>query len=80
LRRVWRLLVYLRPYALFSFASVVLMAVVGAMAALRLMLIKPIFDKVLQPDSPAEDMLRVPVPALHRVIDPRLGALGAACG
>ncbi len=69
LRRLWRLLVYLRPYVLFSLASVVLMAVVGAMAALRLMLIKPIFDKVLQPDSPAEDMLRVDVPRLHRVID-----------
>jgi subfamily B ATP-binding cassette protein MsbA len=69
LRRLWRLLVYLRPYALFSLASVVLMAVVGAMAALRLMLIKPIFDKVLQPDSPAEDMLRVYVKWFDRTID-----------
>ncbi len=45
------------------------MAVVGAMAALRLMLVKPIFDRVLQPDSPPEDLLRVPVASLHRVID-----------
>ena len=45
---MWRLLGYLRPYVVFSVVSVVLMAVVGAMAALRLMLIKPIFDKVLQ--------------------------------
>ncbi len=67
--RILRLLRYLRPYALFSLCSVVLMAVVGAMAALRLMLIKPIFDKVLQPDSPPEDLLRIPVSSLHRVID-----------
>ncbi len=69
MRRILRLLRYLRPYALFSLCSVVLMAVVGAMAALRLMLIKPIFDKVLQPDSPPEDLLRIPVSSLHRVID-----------
>jgi len=41
MRRVWRLLRYARPYALYSLASVVLMAVVGAMAGLRLYLIKP---------------------------------------
>ncbi len=69
MRRIVRLLGYLRPYAFFSLCSVVLMAVVGAMAALRLLLIKPIFDRVLQPDSPPEDLLRVPVSALHRVID-----------
>ena len=45
------------------------MAVVGAMAALRLMLIKPIFDRVLQPDSAPADLLRIPVASLHRVID-----------
>ena len=36
---------YARPYALYSLLSVVLMAVVGAMAALRLLLIKPIFEQ-----------------------------------
>ena len=49
LRRIWRLLLYVRPYALYSLASVVLMAVVGAMAAFRVLLVKPIFDKVLKP-------------------------------
>ena len=29
MRRIWRLLLYVRPYALYSLASVVLMAVVG---------------------------------------------------
>ncbi len=48
---MWRLLLYLRPYSLYWLASVVLMAVVGAMAALRILLIKPIIDKVLSADS-----------------------------
>ena len=40
MRRIWRLLLYVRPYALYSLASVVLMALVGAMAAFRIMLVK----------------------------------------
>ncbi len=69
LRRVWRLLGYLRPYALFSLLSVVLMAVVGAMAAFRVLLIKPIFDKVLRPDAAPDDLLRIPLVAIHRTLD-----------
>ena len=64
-----RLLGYLRPYVLFTLLSVVLMAVVGAMAAFRVLLIKPIFDKVLRPDAAPDDLLRVPLPALHRTLD-----------
>jgi subfamily B ATP-binding cassette protein MsbA len=52
LRRIWRLLLYIRPYALYSLVSVVLMAVVGAMAAFRILLVKPIFDNVLSPNAP----------------------------
>jgi len=45
MKRVWRLLMYARPYMLYSVASVALMAVVGAMAALRIYLIKPNFQQ-----------------------------------
>ena len=69
LRQIWRLLAYLRPYLLFSLASVLLMAVVGAMSAFRVLLVKPIFDKVLRPDSTADDFLKVPLPWVHRTID-----------
>jgi subfamily B ATP-binding cassette protein MsbA len=62
LSRLLRLLNYMRPYVLASLASVVLMAVVGAMAALRVLLVKPIFDKVLRPDAPMDDLLRIPMP------------------
>jgi subfamily B ATP-binding cassette protein MsbA len=69
MRRIWRLLLYVRPYALYSLASVVLMALVGAMAAFRILLIKPIFGKVLSPDSPNGDALVFPIPILKRSLD-----------
>jgi subfamily B ATP-binding cassette protein MsbA len=69
MRRIWRLLRYARPYALYSVASVVLMAMVGAMAGLRIYLIKPIFDKVLRPDEQGRDFLLFRAPFMHRPID-----------
>jgi len=69
MRRIWRLLLYVRPYALYSLASVVLMALVGAMAAFRILLIKPIFGKVLSPDSPNGDALVFPIPIIKRSLD-----------
>jgi len=64
-----RLLGYLRPYFLFSLASVVLMATVGLMAAFRVLLVKPIFDNVLRPDAPAGDLLKIDLKWIHRVVD-----------
>ena len=69
MRRIWRLLLYVRPYALYSLASVVLMALVGAMAAFRIMLVKPIFDQVLSPDSPYSDVLMFHIPHLARPLN-----------
>lgn len=68
MRRIWRLLLYVRPYALYLGASVFLMALVGAMAALRIILVKPIFDNVLSPDAPTQNVLHFPLPHLHREI------------
>ena len=62
MKRIWRLLLYVRPYAFYSLASVVLMAVVGAMAAFRVLLVKPIFDNVLSPDAYTHDVLVFRVP------------------
>jgi subfamily B ATP-binding cassette protein MsbA len=69
LRRIWRLLLYVRPYALYSLASVVLMAVVGAMAAFRILLVKPIFDNVLSPDAPPGLVLVFRIPHTDHVIN-----------
>ena len=69
MKRIWRLVKYARVYALYTFISVLLMAVVGAMAALRIYLIKPIFDKVLRPENQSADFLLLRVPWINRQID-----------
>jgi subfamily B ATP-binding cassette protein MsbA len=69
LRRVLRLLLYIRPYALYSLVSVVLMAMVGAMAALRILLVRPIFDNVLSPDAPTNDVLVFTVPHTNWILN-----------
>jgi subfamily B ATP-binding cassette protein MsbA len=50
-KRVIRLLGYLRRYAVQAGAAVVLMAMVGLLEAFRLLLIQPIFDNVLHPGA-----------------------------
>jgi ATP-binding cassette, subfamily B, bacterial MsbA len=69
LRRIWRLLLYVRPYLLYSLASVVLMAIVGAMAAFRILLVKPIFDNVLSPDAPPGLVLLFRIPHTNYIIN-----------
>ena len=69
MKRIWRLLMYARPYVLYSVASVVLMAIVGAMAALRIALIKPIFNKVLRPENQSADFLMLKIPGTERTLD-----------
>ncbi len=51
MKRILRLLGYLRRYALQATAAVVLMALVGLLEAFRVLLIGPIFDNVLHPGS-----------------------------
>ena len=69
MRRIWRLLLYVRPYALYSLGSVVLMAVVGAMAAFRILLIKPIINNVLSAKASPDRVLQFSVPHTHIDID-----------
>ena len=49
--------------------SVLLMAVVGAMAAFRILLVKPIFDNVLKPDAVTHAVLVFHLPYVNRVLD-----------
>ncbi len=69
MKRILRLLGYLRPYALYSLASVVLMAIVGALAAFRVLLVKPIFDKILQPEAPTDNLLTFNIPQSTHVLN-----------
>lgn len=57
-----RLLRYVRPYWGPLAASVVLMAMVGAAQALMALLLKPVFDRVLNPNAPDERVLLARIP------------------
>lgn len=50
--KLLRLLGYVRPYWLQAIASVILMAGVGLLDAFRLLLVGPIFERVLNPKAP----------------------------
>ncbi len=55
--QIRRLLSFVQPYTLRFFAAVVLMAVVGVCEALTALLIKPIFDSVLNPQADSAPIL-----------------------
>ncbi len=60
--QVQRLLGFLRPYGFRFSLAVGLMAVVGASEAVTALLIKPIFDRVLAPETEASRILLFQVP------------------
>jgi subfamily B ATP-binding cassette protein MsbA len=62
MRQLTRLLRYVLPYWWQILASVLLMAAVGLLEAFRLVLIRPIFDRVLDPSSQSHDILLFHVP------------------
>ena len=55
--QITRLLSFIRPYTVRFVVAVVLMAVVGACEALTALLIKPVFDKVLDPRATSTPIL-----------------------
>jgi subfamily B ATP-binding cassette protein MsbA len=63
-----RLLQYSRRYSGFLLLSVILMALVGAAQALTVRLIGPIFDRVLNPNSPDSPVLLVTIPIWNHPI------------
>jgi subfamily B ATP-binding cassette protein MsbA len=65
MKRIWRLLNYMRPYTLYLISSVLLMAVYAVMAGFRVMLIKPIIDNLLSPTASAGELLNFSVPYTH---------------
>ncbi|MGB9103721.1 MAG: ABC transporter ATP-binding protein [Terriglobales bacterium] len=68
MRHAWRLVRYIRPYALQLLASVVLLALVGLLDAFRVLLVGPIFDRVLHPASQGNSILLFTVPWTHQPI------------
>jgi subfamily B ATP-binding cassette protein MsbA len=68
-KRIGRLLRYMRPYVAQLVMAVLLMAVYAAMAGFRVMLIRPIIDKVLVETSTSAQMLHFEIPVIHRWIN-----------
>src|SRR5580700_7478436 len=62
MRQLTRLLRYVLPYWWQLLSSVLLLAVVGLLDAFRVLLIGPIFDRVLNPGSPEREMQLFKVP------------------
>jgi len=65
MKRILRLLNYMRPYTLYLFSSVLLMAVYALMAGFRVMLIKPIIDNVLSPTATPDKLLNFSIPYIQ---------------
>src|SRR6202158_1158504 len=68
MRRLIRLMWYIRPYWPQLFASVGLFALVGLLEAFRLALFRPIFDRVLTPEIPGRSMALLTIPHTSHVI------------
>jgi subfamily B ATP-binding cassette protein MsbA len=63
-----RLLRFVRPYYAPLLLSVFLMAVVGAAQGFMAVLIGPVFDRVLKPDSPDSLVPLFTIPGFHHVV------------
>jgi subfamily B ATP-binding cassette protein MsbA len=71
MRQLMRLLRYAYPYSLHIFGSVLLMAVVGLLEAFRVLLVGPVFDKVLNPATTGAHLTLFNVPRLGLSLDLR---------
>jgi subfamily B ATP-binding cassette protein MsbA len=68
MKRIVRLLSYMRPYSLYTAGALLLMVVFAAMSAVRVMLIKPIIDNVLTAKMSPDKVLVFPLGKTGRVI------------
>lgn len=63
-----RLVRYIVPFLLQLLPGVLLLAAVGFLEAFRLMLLKPVFDRVLNPASGSEHIVLFTIPKINRPI------------
>ena len=68
MRQLTRLLRYVRPFLLQLFPGVALLAAVGFLEAFRLILLKPVLDRVLNPASGSENILLFTIPRIDRPV------------
>jgi ATP-binding cassette, subfamily B, bacterial MsbA len=68
MRQLTRLIRYALPYWWQILSSVVLMALVGALDAFKFLLIRPIFDRVLNPSTGSKDIQLFVIPVTHHPV------------
>jgi ATP-binding cassette, subfamily B, bacterial MsbA len=68
MRQLIRLVRYALPYWWQIAASVLLMAAVGALDAFKYLLVRPVFDRVLNPSTGSKDIQLFTIPRTHSVI------------
>src|ERR1051325_2503040 len=68
MRNAWRLLRYVAPYSVQVIVSVVLLAFVGLLDAFRVLLVGPIFDRVLHPAAVTNEIQLFTIPWSHRPV------------
>ena len=68
MRQLMRLVRYALPYWWQILCSVVLMAFVGALDAFKFLLIRPVFDRVLNPSTGSKDIQLFIIPVTHHPV------------
>jgi ATP-binding cassette, subfamily B, bacterial MsbA len=68
MRQLTRLIRYALPYWWQILASVVLMAAVGALDAFKYLLVRPVFDRVLNPSTGSRDIQLFTIPGTHHAV------------
>ena len=68
MRQLMRLVRYALPYWWQILSSVLLMAAVGALDAFKFLLIRPIFDRVLNPSTGSKDIQLFVIPITHHPV------------
>ncbi len=68
MRQLTRLLRYALPYWWQILSSVLLMALVGVLDAFKYLLVRPVFDRVLNPQTGSRDIQLFVIPGTHRAV------------
>jgi subfamily B ATP-binding cassette protein MsbA len=68
MRQLTRLVRYALPYWWQILGSVILMAFVGALDAFKFVLIRPVFDRVLNPSTGSKDIELFVIPGFHHAV------------
>jgi subfamily B ATP-binding cassette protein MsbA len=68
MRQLTRLVRYALPYWWQILSSVLLMAAVGALDAFKYLLVRPVFDRVLNPSTGSKEILLFTIPRTHHEV------------